>query len=66
MGFRIKNMGYNDPKGTIMPIIVTIIQLIATAVTLIILTTVYMTMAEEKKKDFNEEIKKNIWRRSSK
>ena len=49
-----------------MPIIVTIIQLIATAVTLIILTTVYMTMAEEKKKDFNEEIKKNIWRRSSK
>jgi len=48
-----------------MPAIVTIIQVIATAVTLIILTTVYMTMAEERKKDFTNEIKKNM-RRSSK
>jgi uncharacterized membrane protein (DUF485 family) len=61
----MKNSAYNrTTERTPMPAIVTIIQLIATAVTLIILTTVYMTMAEEKKKDFTNEIK-NIWRRNS-
>jgi hypothetical protein len=49
-----------------MPTIITNIQLIATAVLLISLGVVYMTKSEEGKKDLKQEIKKNIWRRSSK